>query len=269
MTPPTVNAYYDPQMNDINFPAGVLQPPLFDPRLDEAPNYGNTGATIGHELTHGFDDEGRQFDARGNLKDWWTAQDAKQFDERAACVVRGHQRRGRVRRLEIAQDRRRLVEDESVLLEGRHAAIGIEGAVGRLAVLPLCHVDEHELAGDLLLDQLDPDAARVGRERMVMELHRRVPCDRCAPSLGQPPSHGNRGNAIKMNHRDTEKHLRGCGNKRVQGKLRDGSRNARRRSASLYPNHPIFPCHDLTARSDGGYWRAARAENLCASAPLW
>lgn len=87
MTPPTVNAYYDPQMNDINFPAGVLQPPLYDPRMDDAPNYGNTGATIGHELTHGFDDEGRQFDAKGNLKDWWTAQDSEEFNRRAACVV--------------------------------------------------------------------------------------------------------------------------------------------------------------------------------------
>ena len=86
MTPPTVNAYYDPQMNDINFPAGVLQPPLYDPKLDEAPNYGNTGATIGHELTHGFDDQGRQFDAKGNLRDWWTAADADQFVTRAACV---------------------------------------------------------------------------------------------------------------------------------------------------------------------------------------
>ncbi len=87
MTPPTVNAYYNPQMNDINFPAGVLQPPLFDFKLDDAPNYGNTGATIGHELTHGFDDEGRQFDARGNLKDWWTPKDAAAFEERTACVV--------------------------------------------------------------------------------------------------------------------------------------------------------------------------------------
>jgi endothelin-converting enzyme/putative endopeptidase len=86
MTPPTVNAYYDSQMNDINFPAGVLQPPLFDPKMDDAPNYGNTGGTIGHELTHGFDDEGRKFDARGNLRDWWTKQDAAQFDERIACV---------------------------------------------------------------------------------------------------------------------------------------------------------------------------------------
>jgi putative endopeptidase len=86
MTPPTVNAYYDLQMNDINFPAGVLQPPLFDPKLDDAPNYGNTGATIGHELTHGFDDEGRQFDAQGNLKDWWTKNNADQFEQRAKCI---------------------------------------------------------------------------------------------------------------------------------------------------------------------------------------
>ncbi len=86
MTPPTVNAYYNPQMNDINFPAAVLQPPLFDPKMDAAPNYGNTGATIGHELTHGFDDEGRQFDAQGNLKDWWTPADAKAFEQRVSCV---------------------------------------------------------------------------------------------------------------------------------------------------------------------------------------
>ncbi len=86
MTPPTVNAYYDPQMNDINFPAGVLQPPAFDPTSDAAPNFGDTGGTIGHELTHGFDDEGRQFDAQGNLRDWWTDEDAKKFQERADCI---------------------------------------------------------------------------------------------------------------------------------------------------------------------------------------
>jgi len=86
MTPPTVNAYFNPQMNDINFPAGVLQPPLYDPKEDDAPNYGNTGATIGHELTHAFDDEGRQFDASGNLRDWWTPADAKGFEERINCV---------------------------------------------------------------------------------------------------------------------------------------------------------------------------------------
>lgn len=87
MTPPTVNAYYNPQMNDINFPAGVLEPPLYDIKLDDAPNYGNTGSTIGHELTHGFDDEGRQFDAKGNLRDWWTKEDSQQFEKRADCVV--------------------------------------------------------------------------------------------------------------------------------------------------------------------------------------
>jgi len=86
LSPPTVNAYYDPQMNDINFPAGVLQPPLFDPKMDDAPNYGDTGGTMGHELTHGFDDEGRQFDAKGNLRDWWTKTDAAEFQKRADCV---------------------------------------------------------------------------------------------------------------------------------------------------------------------------------------
>ena len=87
MTPPTVDAYYSLQMNDINFPAGVLQPPLYDTKIDDAPNYGNTGGTIGHELTHGFDDEGRQFDAKGNLRDWWTKEDGEQFEKRAQCIV--------------------------------------------------------------------------------------------------------------------------------------------------------------------------------------
>ena len=86
MTPATVNAYYNPSMNDINFPAGVLMPPLYDPKMDDAPNYGNTGGTIGHELVHGFDDEGRQFDGEGNLRDWWTSEDAAAFEERAQCI---------------------------------------------------------------------------------------------------------------------------------------------------------------------------------------
>ena len=87
MTPPTVNAYYSASMNDINFPAGILLPPLYDPKMDDAPNYGNTGSTIGHELTHGFDDEGRQYDAKGNLNDWWTEADAKEFEKRTQCIV--------------------------------------------------------------------------------------------------------------------------------------------------------------------------------------
>jgi endothelin-converting enzyme/putative endopeptidase len=92
MTPATVNAYYNPLMNDMNFPAAVLLPPLFDPRMDLAPGYGNTGATIGHELVHAFDDEGRQYDARGNLRDWWTEGDAGRFEERAACTVEQYAR---------------------------------------------------------------------------------------------------------------------------------------------------------------------------------
>ncbi|HET9838154.1 MAG TPA: M13 family metallopeptidase, partial [Candidatus Angelobacter sp.] len=87
MTPPTVNAYYSGQMNDINFPAGVLQPPLYDARIDDAPNYGDTGGTIGHELTHGFDDQGAKFDSHGNLRDWWTKEDKQKFEERTKCVA--------------------------------------------------------------------------------------------------------------------------------------------------------------------------------------
>src|SRR5262249_10116390 len=87
MTPPTVNAYYHPLQNNINFPAGTPQPPFYKPGADAAINYGAAGAVIGHELTHGFDDQGRQFDAQGNLKDWWTPDDAKAFDERAQCTV--------------------------------------------------------------------------------------------------------------------------------------------------------------------------------------
>jgi endothelin-converting enzyme/putative endopeptidase len=87
MTPPTVNAYYDPQLNTINFPAGILQPPFFDKTKPDEVNFGVIGAVIGHELTHGFDDEGRQFDPQGNLRDWWSKDDAEQFEKRAKCVA--------------------------------------------------------------------------------------------------------------------------------------------------------------------------------------
>jgi endothelin-converting enzyme/putative endopeptidase len=87
MTPPTVNAYYDPSMNDINFPAGILQPAFYDRTQDDAVNYGHIGAVIGHELTHGFDDEGRKFDAKGNMSDWWTPDDVKKFEGRTDCLV--------------------------------------------------------------------------------------------------------------------------------------------------------------------------------------
>ena len=88
MTPPTVNAYYDPQMNNVNFPAGYLQPPFFSGKEDDAANYGDMGSTIGHELTHGFDDQGRQFDKDGNLKNWWTKDDERNFNDRADCMVK-------------------------------------------------------------------------------------------------------------------------------------------------------------------------------------
>ena len=88
MTPPTVNAYYSPPMNNINFPAGILQPPFYNPKVDDAVNYGAIGVVIGHELTHGFDDQGRRFDGEGNLRDWWSQTDAKAFETRADCIAR-------------------------------------------------------------------------------------------------------------------------------------------------------------------------------------
>jgi putative endopeptidase len=88
MTPPTVNAYYRPPMNDINFPAGILQPPFYGKLLDDAVNYGGIGVVIGHELTHGFDDQGRKYDAEGNFRDWWTAEDGKEFELRAGCTAK-------------------------------------------------------------------------------------------------------------------------------------------------------------------------------------
>ena len=88
MTPPTVNAYYNPLLNEIVFPAGILQPPFYDPKRDDAYNYGGIGAVIGHEMTHGFDDQGSQFDAKGNLENWWSPDDLKNFKQRAECVVK-------------------------------------------------------------------------------------------------------------------------------------------------------------------------------------
>lgn len=87
MTPPTVNAYYNPSFNEIVFPAGILQPPFFDPKMDDAVNFGGIGLVIGHELTHGFDDQGRKFDPQGNYHDWWTKQDGEEFEKRVSCVA--------------------------------------------------------------------------------------------------------------------------------------------------------------------------------------
>jgi endothelin-converting enzyme/putative endopeptidase len=86
MTPPTINAYEDPQSNTINFPAGILQPPYFEVNQDDEVSYGAIGAIIGHEIIHGYDDEGRKFDAHGNLRDWWTSNDAKEYEARGKCI---------------------------------------------------------------------------------------------------------------------------------------------------------------------------------------
>ncbi|NBD08501.1 M13 family metallopeptidase [Corallococcus silvisoli] len=91
-TPPTINAYCDAQLNSVNFSAGILQPPLFDPSLDLSVNYGAIGVVIGHEVIHGFDDQGRKFDGLGNLRDWWTAEDARRYDERVDCIARQYTR---------------------------------------------------------------------------------------------------------------------------------------------------------------------------------
>jgi endothelin-converting enzyme/putative endopeptidase len=87
MSPPTINAYYSSSMNDINFPAGILQSPFYDPNSPDPVNYGHIGAIVGHELTHGFDDEGRKFDGKGNLSEWWTAEDEKKFNQKTDCEV--------------------------------------------------------------------------------------------------------------------------------------------------------------------------------------
>src|SRR5256885_8037308 len=87
MTPPTVNAYYSPPRNEIVFPAGILQPPFFDKKMDDAVNFGGIGLVIGHELTHGFDDQGRKYDPTGNLNDWWTAKDGEEFEKRVSCIA--------------------------------------------------------------------------------------------------------------------------------------------------------------------------------------
>jgi predicted metalloendopeptidase len=110
MTPPTVNAYYSAQKNEIVFPAGILQPPFFDSNGDPAINYGGIGAVIGHEMTHGFDDQGAKFDAEGNLKDWWTPQDLKNFKDRGDCIAQQFQ----AFELDGLHENGKLVEGESI-----------------------------------------------------------------------------------------------------------------------------------------------------------
>jgi endothelin-converting enzyme/putative endopeptidase len=143
MTPPTVNAYYNPLENNINFPAGILQPPFYSASRDNAVNFGAIGAVIGHELTHGFDDQGRQFDADGNLHEWWTKQDEAEFKQRAEC---------------IANEYERFSPAPDVHLNG-HLTLGENGADNggvRLAYMALLGAIENHSVSDAKIDGFTP-----------------------------------------------------------------------------------------------------------------
>ncbi len=184
MTPPEVNAYYDAQLNEIVFPAGILQPPFFDPKADDAVNYGAMGAVIGHELTHGFDDEGRKFDARGNMSDWWTAEDAKNYEARAKCV----ESQFAAYTFEGQNVNGKLVLGESIAdlgglsiahrayrgtLAGKPEPAPIDGLSARPAFLPRmgpCLVGERAARALEAPDEHQPaSAARVPRQRGAVE----------------------------------------------------------------------------------------------------
>ena len=171
MTPPSVNAYYNPSMNDMNFPAGVLLPPLWDPKMDLAPGYGNTGGTVGHELIHGFDDEGRQFDGSGNLRDWWTEADAKEFEKRAACVA------DQYAQYTVIDD----VKINSKLTLGRgHRRPGRDPArLGRLEA-------RHRRAEARAARRAHPGAALLRGQRPV-GLRQRAPRGHAGPGRHRPP----------------------------------------------------------------------------------
>jgi endothelin-converting enzyme/putative endopeptidase len=134
MTPPTVNAYYSGARNEIVFPAGILQPPFFDKAMDDSVNFGGIGVVIGHELTHGFDDQGRKYDPQGNLRDWWTDQDAKEFEKRAGC---------------IADEYSNFVAIDDLKLNGR-LTLGentADNGGARIALMALLHTIEQDKSG--------------------------------------------------------------------------------------------------------------------------
>jgi len=134
MTPPMVNAYYSGSHNEIVFPAGILQPPFFDKKMDDPVNFGGIGVVIGHELTHGFDDQGRKYDPQGNLRDWWTDQDAKEFEKRASCV---------------ADEYSNFVAIDDLKLNGR-LTLGentADNGGARIALMALLHTIEQDKSG--------------------------------------------------------------------------------------------------------------------------
>ena len=184
MTPPTVNAYYSSQLAEIVFPAGILQPPFFDRSADEAVNFGGIGAVIGHELTHGFDDQGRKFDGKGNLTDWWTEADGKAFEQRASCVADQYSKYSPVKDPKTG---------EPVFLNGRLTLgenIGDNGGV-RIAFMALMNTLEGKPRTGRL--RLHARAALLPRLRagVVPERHRRriAPAHRHRPALGRRLPH--------------------------------------------------------------------------------
>lgn len=168
MTPPTVDAYEDPQTNTINFPAGILQPVYFDAGADDVINYGAEGAVVGHELTHDFDDQGRKFDLKGNLRDWWTAEDAKEYDQRGACIAKEYT--GPVPGVEGVEQNGKLTQGEDTADNGGiHLALSALMEDLKQQGKALEDKDEHGLTnlqrffiayGTSWCDQVRPEAAR-------------------------------------------------------------------------------------------------------------
>jgi endothelin-converting enzyme/putative endopeptidase len=168
MTPPTVDAYEDPQTNTINFPAGILQPVYFDASEDDVINYGAEGAVVGHELTHDFDDQGRKFDVKGNLRDWWTPEDAKAYDERGECIAKEYT--GAVPGVPGVQQNGKLTQGEDTADNGGvHLALSALVEDLKQQGKTLDDKDEHGLTnlqrffiayGTSWCDQVRPEAAR-------------------------------------------------------------------------------------------------------------
>jgi putative endopeptidase len=156
MTPPTINAYYDPQMNNINFPAGILRPPFYDNAADDPVNFGGIGMVVGHELTHGFDDTGRQFDAAGNLRDWWTTEDAREFQKRAACFVEEYSGFTAVGEVKLNG---KLTLGENVADNGglRLAYMGLQAARAEGAAAPRAQAATGSPAGAGTIDGFTPE----------------------------------------------------------------------------------------------------------------
>ncbi len=191
MTPPTVDAYEDPQTNTINFPAGILQPAYFDPTQDDVINYGAEGAIIGHELTHDFDDQGRKFDVKGNLRDWWTPEDTKEYDQRGECIAKEYT--GPVSGISGAVQNGRLTQGEDTADNGGlYLALSALSEDLKQQGKSLDDKDNHGLTnlqrffiayGTAWCDQIRPEAAKT----MIATNPHSVPWERVNNVVGNMP----------------------------------------------------------------------------------